>query len=193
MARASLIALMLVSVVALGAPVAGAAGSTYTIDLSHSAFLFRVKHLDIAYTHGRFNEFSGTFQVDEKNPAESSVEISVKVASVDTNDEKRDDHLRSPDFFNVNQFPTMTYKSTAVKKLEGAMWEVTGNLTLHGVTKPVTMKLEKTGEGGDPWGNHRIGFEGTTSIKRSDFGMTNMMKAVGDEIRITVAVEGIRK
>lgn len=193
MARASLILLLLVSVISFGAPVADAEAKNYEIELAHSFFMFRVKHLNVGYTYGRFNDLSGTFSFDEENPARSSVEISVKVTSVDTNNTKRDDHLRSPDFFNVNQFPAMTYKSTSVKKLPDGSFEVAGDLALHGVTKPVSMTVRKTGEGDDPWGNYRIGFEGAATIKRSDFGMTNMTEAVADTIWITVAVEGIRK
>ena len=139
------------------------------------------------------NAFAGSFTVDEANPAASRVELTVQVKSVDTNDEKRDQHLRSPDFFSVNQFPTMTFKSTSVSRGADETYEIKGDLTLHGVTKPVVLSMRKTGEGDDPWGNHRIGFEGTTKIKRSDFGMNKMMQAVGDQVWITVAVEGIRK
>lgn len=180
-------------VLALGALPARAAPATYEIDLSHSSFLFRVKHLDIGYTHGRFNEFSGRFVVDEQDPAASSVQVTVKTTSVDTNDEKRDQHLRSPDFFNVNQFPTMAFQSKSVKRTAATTWEVSGDLTLHGVTKPLVITMEKTGEGQDPWGNHRAGFEGTAKIERSAFGMDKLREAVGDTIDITIAVEGIRK
>lgn len=172
---------------------AEAEGTQYEVDKSHSAILFRVKHLGIGYTYGHFREFSGTFTVDEQTPASSSVELTVKLESVDTNDEKRDQHLKSPDFFGVNQFPTMTFKSTSVKKDGEDTYAITGDLSLHGVTKSVTINMAKTGQGDDPWGNHRIGFEGIFKIKRSAFGMDKLMEAAGDEIRIIVAIEGIRK
>ena len=170
-----------------------AEGSTYAIDKSHSSIVFRVKHLDIGYTYGFFRDFEGSFVVDEANPSASSVEMTVQMGSVDTNDAKRDQHLKSPDFFNANQFPTMTFKSTAVSKDTDGSFKVDGNLTLHGVTKAVSVKMKKTGEADDPWGNHRIGFEGSFVIKRSDFGMDKMPEAVGDWVWITIAVEGIRK
>lgn len=172
---------------------AQAAGTNYDVDKSHSAILFRVKHLGIGYTYGHFRDFSGAFTLDEATPASSSVEFTVKLDSVDTNDEKRDQHLKSPDFFGVNQFPTMTFKSTSVKKGEDGKYAVTGDLSLHGVTKSVTITMAKTGEGDDPYGNHRVGFEGIFQVKRSEFGMDKMLQAAGDDIRIIVAVEGIRK
>ena len=191
--RPLFIATIVVAVVALGPAGALAAPSTYDVDKSHSALMFRIKHLDVAFTYGRFNDFSGTLVVDEENLAASSVEITAQMTSVDTNEPKRDQHLRSPDFFNVNQFPTMTFKGKAVERHSDGAFKVDGNLTLHGVTKPVSVKMMKTGEGDDPWGKYRIGFEGTFVIKRSDFGMDKMQEAVGDSVWITVAVEGIRK
>ena len=170
-----------------------AEGSTYAIDKSHSSIVFRVKHLDIGYTYGFFRDFEGSFVVDEANPAASSVEMTVQMGSVDTNDAKRDQHLKSPDFFGVNQFPTMTFKSTSVAKTDDGKFQVTGDLTLHGVKRSATITMNKTGEGDDPWGNHRIGFEGIFSVKRSDYGMDKMLEAASDEIRIIVAIEGIRK
>lgn len=188
MALPSLIALALV----LGAlPVAQAETHSYTIDPVHSAFLFRVKHANVGYTYGRFNEFGGTIVVDDENPANSRVEITVQVKSVDTANEKRDQHLRSPDFFNVNQFPTMTFKSTAVKKTEDGAYEVTGDFTLHGTTKPLTVLMTKTGEGSF-MGNYLIGFEGAATLQRSEFGMDKMLNVVSDKIWITIAVEAQR-
>jgi len=172
------------------APLAVAAPTTYAVDEVHSALLFRIKHLNVAYTYGRFNDFAGTFVVDDEDLANAKVDLTVQMASVDTGDAKRDQHLRSPDFFDANQFPTMRFESTSVAKEDVGAYTVTGNLNLHGVTKPVTVMLKKTGEGPDPWGGQRIGFEGAFSIKRSDHGMANMLQAVGDTVWITVAVEG---
>ena len=192
LARRSLLSLLLVGLVALAAGPAAAAPETYDVDTGHSALLFRIKHVDVGYTYGRFNEFSGSLVVDDENLAAAKVEITAKLESVDTNDAKRDQHLKSPDFFNANQFPTMGFKSTSVTKT-GDEWAVQGNFTLHGVTKAVTIKMTKTGEGKDPYGNERIGFEGGMRIKRSDFGMDKMQEAVGDKVWVTVAIEGIKK
>ena len=192
LARRSLLSLLLVGLVALAAGPATAAPETYDVDTGHSALLFRIKHVDVGYTYGRFNEFSGSLVVDDENLAAAKVEITAKLESVDTNDAKRDQHLKSPDFFNVAQFPTMTFKSTSVSK-DGDTYTVQGNLELHGVTKALAIKMQKTGEGDDPWGNHRIGFEGQLSFKRADFGIDKMPGAVGETVWVTVAVEGIRK
>jgi polyisoprenoid-binding protein YceI len=190
--RRVLVTALVILLVVLMAWPATAAPVSYDVDKGHSALLFRIKHVDVAYTYGRFNDFSGLFVVDEANLAGSSVEITAKLESVDTNDAKRDQHLRSPDFFNVAQFPLMTFKSTTITK-SGDDYTVQGNLTLHGVTKALTITMKKTGEGKDPWGNHRIGFEGQMSFKRSDFGMDKLPQAVGDTVWVTVAIEGIRK
>ena len=190
--RRVLIAALVFVLVALMAWPAAAAPETYDVDKGHSALLFRIKHVDVGYTYGRFNDFSGLLVVDDANLAAARVEITAKLESVDTNDAKRDQHLKSPDFFNVAQFPLMTFKSTSVTKT-GDDYKVQGNLTLHGVTKALTVTMKKTGEGDDPWGNHRIGFEGQMSFKRADFGMDKLPQAVGDTVWVTVAVEGIRK
>ena len=190
--RRVLVAALVILLVALMAWPASAAPESYDVDKGHSALLFRIKHVDVGYTYGRFNDFSGLLVVDDANLAGARVEITAKLESVDTNDAKRDQHLKSPDFFNVAQFPLMTFKSTSITKT-GDDYKVQGNLTLHGVTKALTVTMKKTGEGEDPWGNHRIGFEGQMSFKRSDFGMDKLPQAVGDTVWVTVAVEGIRK
>lgn len=169
------------------------AAETYKVDPVHSSFLFRVKHFNAGYFYGRFNEATGTVVIDEANPAKSSVEIQVKVESIDTNDVKRDQHLKSPDFFNAKQFPTITFKSKQVKPSGKDTYEVTGDLTLHGVTRTVTAKVTRTGGGKDPFGKFRIGFETVFTIKRSDFGMKFMLGPVSDEIRLIVSIEGIRQ
>ena len=190
--RHRLLPFLTLALVALLAWPAAAAPVNYDVDKGHSALLFRIKHVDVAYTYGRFNDFSGSIVVDDENLSNAKVEITAKLESVDTNDAKRDQHLRSPDFFNVAQFPNMTFKSTSVSKA-GDAYKVTGTLDLHGVTKTLTIDMKKTGEGKDPWGNHRIGFEGQMSFKRSDFGMDKMQEAVGDMVWVTVAIEGIKK
>jgi polyisoprenoid-binding protein YceI len=174
------------------APPAGAAES-YRVDPVHSAVLFRAKHLNVGYIYGRFNDFSGAFTFDDQNPAAGSLTMEVQVRSLDTGNPKRDGHLKTPDFFNAAQFPTMSFKSTKVRAVDEKTYEVTGDLTLHGVTQPVTVKLERVGSAKGMQGEFRTGWESTFTIKRSDFGMKYMLQGVGDEVRITVAVEGVRR
>jgi polyisoprenoid-binding protein YceI len=169
------------------------AAETYKVDPVHSSCLFRAKHFNAGYFYGRFNEITGTIVVDEANPAKSSAEIQVKVESIDTNDAKRDQHLKSPDFFNAKQFPTITFKSKQVKKSGKDTYEMTGDLNLHGVTRSVTAKVTRTGEGKDPFGKFRIGFETVFTIKRSDFGMKFMLGPISDEIQLIISVEGLRQ
>jgi len=170
-----------------------AAADTYTVDPVHSNTIFRVRHLNIGYIYGRFNQAAGTFLIDSADPTKSTFNITVKTESIDTHNAKRDNHLKSPDFFNARQFPEITFKSTKVKSVDEHTLAVTGDLTCHGVTKSVTMNVELTGEGNDPWGNYRAGLETVFTLKRSDFGMNFMMGPLGDDIKLMVAVEGIRK
>lgn len=164
----------------------------YELDGAHTSIGFHISHLGLSNTYGRFNDFSGEFSIDPTDPAKSSFSLTIQVASVDTGNKKRDDHLKSPDFFNAKQFPTITFKSTSVKRVEGGL-EVTGDFTLHGVTKSLTVKLEggKTAE--FPKGVMRTGYSGQVTLKRSDFGMDKMLEAVGDEVHIAISFEGTRK
>lgn len=169
------------------------AADTYNVDTDHTYIMFRVKHLDVGYSYGRFNGPSGTFVFDESSPSNSSIEMQVKTEDVDTNVEKRDNHLKSPDFFNAAEHPVIAFKSTSVKKTAGDSYAVAGNLTLLGTTRPISMVARDTGAGKDPWGNYRRGFETTFTIKRSEFGMNFMLDGVSDDVDITVSVEGIRQ
>src|SRR3954462_8331101 len=144
-----------------------ASADTYKVDPMHSSIVFKSKHLDTSYVFGRFNEFGGTVNVDT-DPSKMSFDVSAKVDSIDTGNGKRDTHLKSPDFFSAKEFPTIAFKSTSVKAAGEGKYEVTGDLTLHGVTKPVTVTLNKTGES-TMMGN-RVGFLSTFTVKRSDFG-----------------------
>lgn len=175
------------------APASSYAADTYAVDPVHTAALFKVKHVGVSYTYGRFNDISGTVTFDAANPAASKVDITIQAGSVDTHNEKRDAHLANPDFFDAKQFPVLKFVSTTFKKVDDSTFDVTGDFTLHGVTKPITIKVVKIGEGKDPWGGYRIGFESTFTIKRSDFGMTKMLEAVGDEVTVTFATEAIKK
>lgn len=172
-----------------------AASETFTIDASHSSIVFRVKHLNVSYFFGRFNEMAGMFTFDPENPSTSALRMEVKTESVDTNNKGRDNHLRGPDFFNAKQFPSLTFKSTKFEKTDVAnVYKLTGEFSLHGVTKEITVDVEHTGSGksNERFG-YRIGFLTTFSIKRSDFGMNYMPDLLGDEVQITVSLEGTLK
>jgi polyisoprenoid-binding protein YceI len=165
---------------------------TYTVDPVHSSISFMISHAGISNIHGRFNDFSGKITIDNADPAKSAFALSIPVESIDTNNAKRDEHLRAPDYFNVKQFPTMTFQSTKVKAVDGG-FEVTGDLTLHGVTKSVSLKLK----GGDkvvefPKGTKRIGLVSSLSIVRSEFGVSAELAALGDEIPIFIGIEAAK-
>jgi polyisoprenoid-binding protein YceI len=168
------------------------AADTFKVDAVHSFVLFSVQHLGIANTYGRFNDISGTVVFDKDNPFNSSVELSVKVETLDTHNSIRDRSLKSPDFFDAKQFPTMNFKSTKVEGSGDAL-KVSGDLTIHGVTKPLTVDFKKGGEGKGVFGEMRGGGETRFTIKRSDFGMNFQQGAVGDEVNITLSLEGIKK
>jgi polyisoprenoid-binding protein YceI len=170
----------------------GHAADTYTADATHSSTVFRVKHMNASYAWGRFNSINGSFTLDEASPAQSKFEFQVKADSIDTANAKRDQHLKSPDFFNAVQFPSITFKSQSVAK-SGAAYDVTGDLTLHGVTRPVTLKVTPTGTGKGPNGASIAGIEATLSIKRSDFGMDKMVGPVGDDVTVMVSIEGMKR
>ena len=166
------------------------AKDAYTIDAGHSFVTFRVNHLGIGQAHGRFNEMAGDFELDADKLA--SVNFTIQTGSVDTADEKRDGHLKSPDFFNAEQFPVIQFKSKSVMA-HGDHYEVSGDMKMLGVTKPMTMKVRKIGEGKDPWGNYRSGWQSEFMVKRSEFGMKFMLEGLSDEVAVMVAVEGIKK
>ncbi len=169
---------------------------TYAIDGAHTSIIFGVSHFGYSFTYGRFNKLSGGYVLDRENPAAAQFQLTISAASLDTNNQQRDGHLKGPDFFNVKQFPNITFQSTGVtieKTEKGEIYNVTGNLTIHGVTQQVTLPLQKLGEGNGPGGKYRTGFHCQTSLKRSDFGMTNMIPMVGDEIALTVSFEGVRQ
>lgn len=174
---------------ALSAAVAASA-ATYQVDPVHSSVQFHARHFGVSNVYGRFNDFKATLVYDEADPAAGSFELEVQTASVDTGTTRRDDHLRSPDFFNVKQFPVLTFESTAVKPLGEGRFEVTGDLTILGTTRPVTGEARLIGTGKHPRSNApMVGFETELTIKRSDFGMEFMVGPVSDEIGVKVAVE----
>jgi polyisoprenoid-binding protein YceI len=168
------------------------AADTFKVDPVHSSVVFSVQHLGVTNFYGRFNDISGTVVFDKDNPSKSSVELSVPVESLDTHNAKRDQSLKSPDYFDAKQFPTLTFKSTKVEG-SGEMLKVSGDFTVHGVTKPLTVDFKKGGEGKGLQGEMRSGGETRFTIKRSDFGMNFMQGAIGDEVTVILSLEGIKQ
>ena len=152
------------------APGADIAGD-YVLDPAHTRIGFSARHAMVTKVRGQFDEFEGTAHIDTVNPAASSVSVSIKAASVTTGNEQRDGHLRTPDFFDVDRYETITFASTAVSR-DGSEWAITGDLTINGVSRPVTVLFEETGSAKDPYGNLRVGFEGGTTINRTDWGLS---------------------
>jgi polyisoprenoid-binding protein YceI len=184
---------------ALLVPAGVRAADTYEIDPAHTSVQFSIRHMMISNVRGEFTKLSGKATGDVANPAGATVEATIDATSVDTRNEKRDEHLRSPDFLDTAKFPTMTFKSTQVEKAADG-WKLHGDLTLHGVTKPVVLDVTSvTPPTKDPWGNTRIGAQATTKINRQDFGIVFNKTLdgggvlVGDEIAITIDVEVMKK
>jgi polyisoprenoid-binding protein YceI len=143
----------------------------YTIDPSHSTIGFSARHAMVTKVRGSFTDFEGTAHVDTTTPANSSVSVSIKAASVTTGNEQRDGHLKTPDFFDVENYPQITFVSTNVER-DGSEWEITGDLTINGVTKSITIPFEETGSAKDPFGNTRVGFEGGVTIDRTEWNLS---------------------
>ncbi|HUR77983.1 MAG TPA: YceI family protein [Acidimicrobiales bacterium] len=174
------------------------ASGTFAIDTSHSAAGFTVRHLVVAKTKGRFTDFSGTITIAE-DPLESSVDVTIATGSISTGDDGRDTHLRSPDFFDVDQYPAMTYKSTAVRHASREHFVVEGELTIAGVTRPVALDVNYEGAVVDPWGGERAVFSASTKINREDFGLSWNQALetggvlVGKDVSIDLEVEAVRQ
>lgn len=171
----------------------------WTLDPAHTLVEFAAKHLMITTVKGRFTDVSGTITMNEANRAASSVKAVIKSASVDTRTDQRDAHLKSADFLEVERYPDITFNSTKVEQSGSGHYRVTGDLTIHGVTKPVVLEVADEGRTKDPWGGERAGFSATTRIDRRDFGLTwNQILLesggvlVGHEIRITLEVEATK-
>ncbi|MEE2939899.1 MAG: YceI family protein, partial [Planctomycetota bacterium] len=186
---ACLVAFALTSSVPVsGGTPAAAAAATYGVDLGHSNILFKCKHLGVSYQWGRFDAFGGSFTLSEE-AAESSVEITVDAASVNSNDEKRDKHLRSADFFDAKQFPEMTFRSKKVVSKGEGVFSITGDLTLHGVTRSIVFDVTKVGEAATRMGD-RAGFEGSFVIDRMDYGISAYGEMLGHDVHMHFAIEG---
>jgi polyisoprenoid-binding protein YceI len=167
---------------------------TYQIDKAHSEAIFQVRHL-LSKVRGRFSDFEGTIDFDETNPEASSVNFTVHTKSIDTNEADRDTHLRSADFFSVDQFPTLTFRSTKIARRGDNRFDVTGDLTMRGVTKTVVVPVEYLGKAKDPWGNEKVAFEGEVPLNRKDYGLTWNAALetggflVGDEVKVNVSIQ----
>lgn len=173
--------------------------TTWELDPAHTLVEFSAKHMMITTVKGRFTDVSGTIHADEQNPSRSSVEATIKAASIDTRTEQRDQHLRSADFLDVEHYPDITFKSTRVEAIDKEHYRVIGDLTIRGTTRPVTLDTTFEGRGKDPWGGERAGFSATTKIDRREFGLTwnQALEAggvlVGNEIKISIEVEAVKK
>jgi polyisoprenoid-binding protein YceI len=165
----------------------------FKIDPLHSVVQFWVGHMGVSEFPGRFDTITGAFTVDSAHPEADKVSVQVPIDSLDTNFDKRNKDLLGPDFFNAKQFPSMSFTSTAVRMKNANEGVLTGNLTLHGVTKPVTFSLMHVGAGPDPWGGYRSGYVAKTTLHRSDFGMNYMLNGISDTIVVQLNIEGKRQ
>ncbi|HSJ07737.1 MAG TPA: YceI family protein [Longimicrobiales bacterium] len=181
-----------------GSGSAQAIATTWTIDADHTHVGFAVRHMMLATVKGRFAGVSGVVEMDGDDVASASVQVEIDAATIDTRNEQRDAHLRSADFFDVANHPAITFRSGRAGLREDGGLDITGELTIRGITREVVLAVEEEGRGVDPWGNERIGFSGTVRIRRSEFGLTWNQTLetggvlVGDEIRITVDVQIVR-
>ena len=170
----------------------------WTLDTAHSGITFSVRHMVVAKVRGRFAAWTGTVEIDEADPGRSRVEVEIDASSIDTGLAQRDQHLRSADFLDVEQFPTLRFQSKRIENVRGDRFDVIGELTLHGVTRELTLAVERGGQAKDPWGNQRAGFSATAAILRSDFGLTwNQALETGgvlvaDRIEIELDVQAVQ-
>ncbi|AQT63012.1 TPA: YceI family protein [Serratia marcescens] len=171
-----------------------ALAADYKIDKQgqHAFIEFRIQHLGYSWLYGSFKDFDGGFTFDEKDPSKDKVNVTINTASVDTNHAERDKHLRSAEFLNVEKNKQAKFESTDVKK-SGDGYAVVGNLTLNGVTKPVTLDAKLIGQGNDPWGGYRAGFEANGKIKLKDFGITTDLGPASQDVELIISVEGVRE
>jgi len=175
-----------------------AARTTWKIDPVHSHIEFSVRHLMITSVKGRFTGVDGTVVIDDANPADSHADVRIDASTINTGEPQRDEHLRSADFLDVQNFPNLTFTSTRISERKGSEFKLTGDLTIHGVTRQVVLDVAEEGRGADPWGGHRTGFSATTKINRKDYGLTWNQTLetggvlVGDEVRIQLELQLIQ-
>lgn len=181
----------------LGLASVPALAADYVIDTegAHASIHFEIQHLGYSWLLGRFNDFEGTFSYDPEDVAASKVNVTIDPASIDSNHAERDKHLRSEDFLHVEKYPEASFVSTGITNIEndGEEFDIVGDLTLHGVTKEITIDVEKVGEGKDPWGGYRAGFEGSTEIRLKDFGIDYNLGPASEVVDLELHVEGIRQ
>ncbi|MCB1792597.1 MAG: YceI family protein [Gammaproteobacteria bacterium] len=174
---------------------ASAVADEYLVDTkgAHAFIQFQVKHLGYSWLVGRFNTFSGRFSYDETNPGASTVEVTIDTASVDSNHAERDKHLRNEDFLEVDKYPEARFVSTSYRDLGDGKGVLDGELTLHGVTRPISIDVNQIGAGADPWGGYRRGFEGHTQFALSDFGIKKNLGPASKDVYLWLGIEGIRQ
>jgi len=188
-----LVAILAVS--SLGLTALPAMADKYVIDTddAHAFINFKVSHLGFSWLLGRFNDFSGEFTYDADNLSDSTINVTVNTRSLDSNHSERDRHLRSDDFIDAAKFPQATFVSTEVVPGEGDKFQLVGDLTLHGVTRSITIDAKKVGEGQDPWGGYRVGFSGKAEFKAKDFGMDYDLGPAAETVYMDLHIEGIRQ
>lgn len=172
---------------------------SWKIDSSHSQITFSVRHMMIANVHGRFETFAGTVDFNEQHPEHSSVSVEIDVLSINTREPQRDEHLRSPDFLNAAEFPRLTFQSTRVEKLDENHGRIYGDLTIRGISRPVTLDVEYAGTAKSPWGTTSAGFSASTRLNRKDWGLTWNVALetggilVGDTINVNIELEIVKQ
>ncbi len=167
----------------------------YVIDTqgAHASINFRVNHLGYSFVVGRFNEFEGSFSFDKANPADAKVNVTISTQSLDSNHAERDKHLRSADFINAGKYPKASFKSTKVEDKGNGELAITGDFTLNGVTKPLTIDAKAIGEGQDPWGGYRAGFIGSTEFALKDYKITTDLGPASTHVKLDLVVEGVKQ
>ncbi|MDP2308552.1 MAG: YceI family protein [Pseudomonadota bacterium] len=172
--------------------------SSWNFDTAHSSITFSIRHLVISKVHGRFTRWTGAFALDAEGTSPGTISAAIEVASIDTNEAQRDGHLRSPDFFDAERFPTMSFASTRIRRIDDSAVEITGQLTIRDVSREVTLAADFGGRVTDPWGNQRLGYSAKTTINRKDFGLgwNQVLEAggvvVGEKVEIAIEVELVK-
>lgn len=184
--------LLLATLLATTALTANAAEYKIDTEGAHAFINFKISHLGYSWLHGRFNQFEGNFNYDPENPTKSKIHVIIDTASIDSNHEARDNHLRNSDFLNVEKFPTAEYKGVYFEPLEGNKGILHGDLTLNGVKKHLPISVNKIGQGTDPWGGERVGFEGEVSFKLKDFGINYNLGPASETVYLSLHIEGIK-
>lgn len=172
-----------------------ASAEEYVIDVPgmHAFIQFRVKHLGYSWLYGRFNKFEGNFSYDEAKPEDAKINVTIDTTSVDSNHAERDKHLRGDDFLDVEKFPEAKFVSSKYTPAGDGTGKLEGELTLRGVTKPISIDVQEIGAGDDPWGGYRRGFQGTTSFAMKDFGIEKDLGPASKEVEMILSIEGIRQ